>query len=302
MLLACVATLLLIAALPTQDEPPPRNLFLDNGTVRLGVDLESGGSVFWLSRGPERRNLLNHHDRGRFVQQSWYGAPDGTRWNEQEWCWNPVQGGDWRGNPGKLLEEKRTETTLYTKSTPRHWSGCVDVPEVVMEQWIEMEGEVAHLRYRFTYHGEVEHPAKHQEMPAVFVDHALTNLVFYAGEQPWTGGELTRIVPGWPNERHERGECWAAYVDDQDRGLGVYTPGTPEMTCYRFAGKPGPEGGGCSYFAPIRTLAITPRLELEYDVYLTIGSVEEIRARFAEIHRQEDTPPDPAGPPAGEGS
>ncbi len=83
-----------------------------------------------------------------------------------------------------------------------------------------------------------------------------------------------------------RGERWAAYVDDANRGIGVFTPGTPEITCYRFRGKPGPKGGGCSYFAPVRTLAITPGLELAYDVYLTIGSVDEIRARFAGIERK----------------
>lgn len=289
MLLDLTALLLLALPIPQDSPEAPRHLFLENGTIRIGVDLESGGSVFHFSRGAEKRNLLNHHDRGRFIQQSWYGIPDGTLWNEQEWCWNPVQGGDWRGNPGRLLERKKTETTLYTKSTPRHWSGCVDVPEAVMEQWIELDGEVAHVRHRFTYRGEVEHPKRHQEMPAVFVDHALEHLVFCPAredEEPWSGGELERIVPGWPNEGHRRSECWAAYVDDEERGIGVFTPDTPEMTCYRFAGEDGEEGGGCSYFAPVRTLAITPGCVIEYDVYLTIGKVEEIRARFAEVHRR----------------
>ncbi len=292
MLYLSLGTLLLVALVSPQEEAdPPGHLFLDNGTIRLGVDLESGGSVFHFSRGPKQRNLLNHHDRGRFIQQSWYGVPDGTHWNDKKWCWNPVQGGDWRGNPGKLLEQKKTETTLYTRSTPRHWSGCVDVPEAKMEQWITLEGELAHVRYRFTYNGEVEHPKKHQEMPAVFVDHALPNLVFHAAgddEKPWSDGKLTRIVPGWPNKGHWRGECWAAYVDDEDHGIGVFTPGTPEMTCYRYAGRPGPKGGGCSYFAPVRTLAITPGAVFEYDIHLTIGSVEEIRGRFAEVHRRRE--------------
>ena len=60
------------------------------------------------------------------------------------------------------------------------------------------------------------------------------------------------------------------------------------MTCYRYAGRPGPKGGGCSYFAPVRTLAITPGAVFEYDIHLTIGSVEEIRGRFAEVHRRRE--------------
>lgn len=61
-------------------------------------------------------------------------------------------------------------------------------------------------------------------MPAVFVDYALKNLVYYDGSSPWTGGPLRRDVPGWPNEERTRTEHWAAYVDDSDWGIGVYTP------------------------------------------------------------------------------
>ncbi|MBP5720967.1 MAG: hypothetical protein J6W82_07870 [Bacteroidales bacterium] len=51
----------------------------------------------------------------------------------------------------------------------------------------------------------------------------------------------------------------------------------------------GPGGANqpsCSYFAPIRTLAITGDSEISYDVYLTIGSVEQIRSRFTQLHQQ----------------
>ena len=120
-------------------------------------------------------------------------------------------------------------------------------------------------------------------MPAVFVDYALKNLVYYDGSLPWTGGPLRRDVPGWPNEERTRTEHWAAYVDDSDWGIGVYTPGTPLSTTYRFDGLPGPTGGGCSYFAPIRNFAVAKGLVLEYDVYLYIGTVEEIRSAFDAI-------------------
>ena len=46
---------------------------------------------------------------------------------------------------------------------------------------------------------------------------------------------------------------------------------------------PGPKGGGCSYFASITKLAITPGFQHEYRVYLTIGQLDEIRFRFRKI-------------------
>lgn len=42
--------------------------FLSNGQIKIGVDLSSGGSIFWFSELPSEQNLLNHCDRGRFIQ------------------------------------------------------------------------------------------------------------------------------------------------------------------------------------------------------------------------------------------
>ena len=259
-------------------------IFIDNGKIRLGVDLESGGSVFYLSESAPRRNLLNRFDRGRFIQQSYYGDSDGSRWGKREWRWNPVQGGDYKGLAAGLIEHASTDETLYTKSTPKHWATGADIDEAVMEQWIALMWDVVHIRVKFSYVGDSDHQPRHQEMPAVFADYDLANLMFYRGQTPWTNGELTSKVPQWPNEYEGRDEHWAAYFDDGRWGIGVYTAGTREMTCYRYRGTKGPDGSGCSYFAPIKTLAITSETEIEYEVYLTIGQVADIRSRFYQIH------------------
>lgn len=266
-----------------ESEKQPGQLYIDNNVIRLGVDLESGGCVFYFSESAIRRNLLNHHDKGRFIQQSYYGDEDGSRWGNREWRWNPVQGGGYKGHPARLLEYAGTSKSLYVKSMPKHWATGADVDDAVMEQWITLEEDVARIRYRFIYTGDRNHEKRHQEMPAVFVDYDLRNLVFYEGKKPWTHDKVTVTVPGWPNEMKVRDEHWAAYVDNDNWGIGVYTPGTREMTCYRYKGTSGPKGSGCSYFAPLRTFAVINGLNLEYQVYLTIGTVSEIRDRFYKI-------------------
>jgi hypothetical protein len=158
--------------------------FLENDRVKIGVDLTSGGSIFWLSEKTNERNLLNHADRGRFIQQSYYGKPDGSKWGDKPWRWNPVQGGDYKGRPAKLLDSKVTADSLYVKSVPVNWAGGEDVEDCRMEEWITLEGELAHVRLRFSYNGTEAHPATHQELPAVFVDYALADLVCYQGEKP----------------------------------------------------------------------------------------------------------------------
>ena len=186
-----------------------------------------------------------------------------------------------------MIEDVRTDDTLYTKGTPKHWATGADIDKAVMEQWIALAGDIAHIRFKFTYTGNRNHQPRHQEIPAVFVDYALSNLVFYQGPAPWTNDKLTSKVPQWPNEYEVRDEHWAAYVDEEHWGIGVYTPGTREMTCYRYKGEEGPAASGCSYFAPIRTLAITSGVEIEYDVYLAIGTVVDIRSKFYRIHHAE---------------
>ena len=259
-------------------------LYLDNGQIRLGVDRAAGASIGFFGESATGRNLLNHYDKGRFIQQSYYGAKDGSDWNGKPWRWNPVQGGGWRGEPARTLAFTNTTTTLYAKTLPKHWATGVNLPEVTMEEWIELRGRVAQVRFRMTYNGSTNHPPAHQELPAIFADFTLTNLVHYQGDAPWTGGALARRVPGWPNEYAKQlTENWAAFVDDRDWGLGVFFPGTTEVTCYRAFGKPGPSGSGCSYLAPIRTLAITNGFTLDYEVFLAVGSVSELRDKFRSL-------------------
>ena len=77
-------------------------------------------------------------------------------------------------------------------------------------------------------------------------------------------------------------EHWAAYVNTNNFGVGALVPVADTLTCYRF-GDGKREHGSCSYFAPVKSFAITPGMKFEYDVWLTIGREAEIRSRFREL-------------------
>ncbi|NJM55151.1 MAG: hypothetical protein HC841_03830 [Verrucomicrobiae bacterium] len=139
-----------------------------------------------------------------------------------------------------------------------------------------------------TYNGAQAHPVVSHELPAVFMDIALSNFVYYGGDKPWTGDTPTRRIPGWPNQHDKITENWAAYVGADGRGVGVFVPGVTQMTFYIHPGKPGPLGGGCSYFAPVKKFAITNGTDFRYEAFLTMGTVPEMRERFAKIRQQED--------------
>jgi hypothetical protein len=80
--------------------------YLDNGKVRLGVNLNAGACIGWFSKSGSQDNLLNAYDVGRYVQQSYYGDEDGSDWNGKPWRYNPVQGGSWKNVPAEVMETK----------------------------------------------------------------------------------------------------------------------------------------------------------------------------------------------------
>lgn len=254
-------------------------VYLDNGKVRLGLNKSAGGCIGYFSSSGTNFNLLNSWDRGRFVQQSYYGRKDGTLWAGKAWRWNPVQGGDYKGTPARVLESRFERDKGYTRTLARHWSGCVDLPECVMEQWIVLTGKVAHIRFKMTYTGTEEHPVTHHEIPAVFVNPALSDLVVYEGDRPWTEAPVSQSRPGWPNESRRMTEHWAAFVGTNGMGVGACVPVATNLTCYRYRADSGAKDA-CSYFAPLIQFAITLGRVFEYDVYLAIGSVNEMRDAF----------------------
>ena len=258
-------------------------VFIDNGELRLGVKKSSGAGLAYLALSATGENVINHWDRGRLVQQSYYGTKDGSLWDKTPWRWNPVQGGDWRGHPARVLEFESGKDSLHARTMGKHWASGADLPEVIFEEWISLTGKLAHVRFQMTYTGTNSHPKIAHELPAVFVEPQYDTLLVYEGSAPWTGAAVNRSKPGWPNESRQFTEHWAAYVNTNGFGLGAFVPVADSLTCYRF-GDGRREHASCSYFAPLKNFPITPGLKFEYDVWLTLGTAEEIRATFQRLH------------------
>ena len=96
--------------------------YLDNGSIRIGVDRTRGACIGYFGESSTQRNLLNHFDEGRFIQQSYYGQTNGSDWNGKPWVYNPIQGGSWKRVPAKVTEFKlhQAPDELAATITPRH--------------------------------------------------------------------------------------------------------------------------------------------------------------------------------------
>ena len=140
-LLVCIAAVL---SSPVDDEPAVRQtdgtsrewIWLENDRLKVGVLWSHGGAVGWLSKAGSDRNVLNHYDHGRLIQQSYYGNSDGSRWAERDWRYNPVQGGSYRGRAAVVEELRSEEATLYCRTVPRHWASGDLLSDCRMEQWM----------------------------------------------------------------------------------------------------------------------------------------------------------------------
>jgi hypothetical protein len=266
---------------------------LDNGIISVGVDEKRGACIGYLALSSNKKNLLNHYDEGRFVQQSYYGKSDGSDWNGKPWVYNPVQGGSWDLKPSKIVEMNLNNdgSSLYTKTIPRHWASTNLCYDALMEQTISLEGHLVKVDFRFTYLGPDQGKSRHQEMPAVFVDGELSTFVYEKNGRLQKVSDVEILDEGKGNKDGLRygvsSSHWFLWLNQDDHGVGIYTPGTEDFKVYRALGdgKTGPYGSACSYVAPLRTFSLKRGLTLEYTAYMTIGTLDEITERFDQISK-----------------
>jgi hypothetical protein len=275
--------------------------FLDNGTIKIGVNLDIGGTITFLARsgGGEKENTINSHDLGRQIQQSYYSGPTPfgkSHPNWKNWGWNPIGSGDVYGNPARVVEHTNDGKLLYVKTIPMQWA-LKNLPgECTFESWITLDGHGARVRNRLVNHrsDHTQYPAQGQELPAVYTVGKLHRLFSYTGARPFEDQPLTQIRnagPPWSNWKAT--ENWAALVNDHGWGVGVIHPGVYSFIG-GFYGKPnvgGPRDDSTGYIAPTRSEILDHNIVYEYRYQLVLGSIEEIRAR-ALADRIRDTRPD----------
>jgi len=265
--------------------------FLDNGTLKLGINLDLGGSITYLSKSGSSENLVNSWDWGRQIQQSYYAGPIPFGNPAPQWKglgWNPIQSGDHFKNRSKILEQRNDGKELYVKNIPMIWPVDNVPAECTFETWITLDANTARVRCRLVNarSDKTQYHPRSQELPAVYTNGKFWKLMTYTGAAPFTGGEVTRIPKllnpkgGFPWSHWQATECWAALLNDADWGLGFHAPNTYNYVG-GFAGKEntgGEKDDPCGYFAPVRNEIIDHNIVYDYSYTLILGSLPEIRA------------------------
>jgi len=278
--------------------------FLDDGEVRVGMDLGLGGAVTFISSKDHPGNIINSADFGRQIQMSHYSGPwpfeVGDKKPNPAWAglgWNPIQTGDCYMNPSKVIEHRNDGKELYIRCIPMQWP-LNNVPgDCLFETWTTLEGPVIHMRYRCTNQrlDKTAYPPCPQELPAVYTISRLSRLMTYAGNQPFTQDALTQVTNDWrkpwPWTRFVATERWAALVDNDGWGLGVFKDDGGEFHggIYGDDRSDDPKHGSTAYVAPIHRENFDANIVYEHRTDFAVGKLAHIRRRFNDLATK--TPP-----------
>jgi hypothetical protein len=278
--------------------------FLDNGEVRIGMDLALGGAVTFLSSKDHPGNIINSADLGRQIQMSHYSGPwpfvVGDKKPNPAWAglgWNPIQTGDCYGNPSQVSEHRNDGREIYLKCIPMQWP-LNDVPgDCVFETWTTLEGPVIHMHYRCTNQrlDKTAYRPCPQELPAVYTISKLWRLMSYTGDKPFTQGTLSQVKNDWrkpwPWTRFVGTERWAALVDENDWGLGVFKDDGGEFHggIYGDDRSDDPKHGSTAYLAPIHMENFDYNIVYDHRTEFMVGALADIRKRFNDMATK--TPP-----------
>ncbi|MBO5702855.1 MAG: hypothetical protein J6S71_10495 [Clostridia bacterium] len=289
-------------ATESREMPASEVVYITDGKYKLGVKLSWGGGVSYLedlADGDDSiTNLLNDHDTGRLIQQSYYGTNSApyvpAKYGENMWCYNPVQGGDQHNNRSKLVDFKIAEDgkSIWVKCQPLDWAQKNSRTPTYMENTYTIADGIIVVDNRFIDFSGYTHRNAHQELPAFYTISYLSDFVFYNGSNGWKGEELTvkKDLPFWAGNSDayfnmKSKETWGAWVAPSGYGIGVYTPIAEILLAGRHAynGSKDAHNNATNYVAPLITYKLKAFEAFEYSYYITTGSVDAIRSTFEKV-------------------
>lgn len=275
--------------------PKPDLLFIENAAMKIGIDRSMGASITWLSWKAQPENIINIHDPGRLLQQSYYAGKsldrtaDGQHKAWSPWTWNPIQGGGVMSWARVTRFEKLEDHKLVAETVPKLWDMPDKEAEALMFQSTEFEPDMPNVvrihnrlvcaRKEDDRWGEAV--PRHQELPACYFTSAFRHFHSYLGEGKWRREEQ---APGPPWGRATPPLNVMACFNDKNQGVAIFSP-TADQHWYFGPYRPytpsaKPEDGPCVHLAPIATVALGSKSTLEYRYWMVIGTKAEITERI----------------------
>jgi hypothetical protein len=251
-------------------------VFIGNASIKVGIDEKQGGAICHLSRGDNAPNVINTWDTGRLLQQSYYGNPDGSKWNGKDWVWNPVQGGSWDNKTSKMVSLQRlSDTEVVVKTQPRNWAGCQLCDDVLMITHITVMGnDRINVKCSMEYSGMIPHAKRRQEIPACFLNANFSHLVYRDKKTK----EIKQVIPDAPGGKNTYRDAfpkWVGFVDPRTNdGVFILSKDATLVTAYRVDIPGNPPESNCSYVAPLMECALKGPCRVTYEFNVKLKKLD----------------------------
>ena len=288
--------------LPGQQQPSTqKRLFLANDKIRVGIDLNMGGAITYLTEAGSSENMVNNPDLGRQIQTAIYGGPYPYSQNGkqpvEQWKylgWNPVQAGDYFLHPARIVSYLQTDNQLYVKTIPLIWPLFDEPADCTFEHWMDIKENTVHVRCRIVVSrtDTTQYEARTQEFPCVYLNGTYDRMISYVGLKPFTNDAVTEFTDRNITNRYST-EHWAALLNKAGRGVGLFKANEVRFRTGAF-GQPH-EGGefdiSAGYINGEEFLLVDHNGTYEFEYTLVVGGLTDIR-QFAYNQPRSPSAPD----------
>ena len=265
-------------------------LFLENGTVKVGIDKEKGASITWLSWADYPLNMVNISDPGRLIQQSYYAGKsidrkgDGQHKAWSPWTWNPIQGGG-VGSWARVREFRKVDTnTLYAETIPKLWDMPDEEAQAVMRQWTTFETSMPNVvvvRCEFESQRATEDRwgpavARPQEVPACYFTRNFRDVRSYLGKSDWT---KESVPPGPPWGKANPPRKSMAFFEENGQGVAVFSPCSTKAWNFgphAHGASNEPTAGPCMHVAPLDMVKLGPKSIYRFRYWIVVGNQDKV--------------------------
>ena len=281
--------------------------------VQVGLSSDFKSSSFLGAKYTTQGNvnLINCHDTGRLVQQSYYGTGDSSyvpgSYQSVAWPYNPVQGGNLFNEASKIVDLKVTENEIYIKCRPLDWAKEKEyITPSYMEAWYTLQDGLMRATCRFVDFSGYPSVTTTQEFPAFYCVEPLKNFVYYSGGEAWSDSNEKQTVTDlqfWGDQEYAAkqqytcNENWGAFVGDTTSGygIGIYAPGQTHMNAGVFnrdtiksLSTATALCDATSYIGVFDNFYFRSYTPISYCYYITTGNVDTIRNTFKPLAQKEE--------------
>jgi hypothetical protein len=261
--------ILLLAAPAASSRGQAGMTYLDNGRIRVGVDLDDGAKISFLAPATGVRSGV---DLVLEAEPGYHHAnQDGAA----------------------VAVSSNTGREIYTKVVPTNSrpSPC----ECMLEHWITLDGNAVRVRSKLTnFLSDASPPSPDwNELPALYTRGGAHRLVTYTGRAPYTRGALREYTSAdggqffvRPGPRFAATEHWAALVDDSGFGVGLVQRDLTRFTGIAGNADAAPVSG---YVTATAQELLDGNASFTFDYALVVGTIAQIRGD-AYRHKVDDRP------------